>query len=513
MSGIIYTRVSSREQADNNTSLDQQAKACLEYARKQKVLISEDRIFREEGESAKVANRTELSRLFEYVRRNKGKIDTLYIWKIDRLSRNLSDYYSIKVLLSRLGIRIVSVTEPIDDDPVGRFLEAILAAAAQFDNDIRAVRTVGGMRARVAEGKWPHMAPIGYIKQNKRIVMDPVKGPVIKDMLIKFSEGGHSLSEMSQYAFDMGVMTKSGRPKSTDAIKDILQNPIYAGYTRNKLVEGLNKGLHKPMVEPGVIEKNIDIITGRKKNYILRGDDMYPLKGVLICSRCRSALRASAPTGRSGERYPMYHCVQKTCRRSVTGVRASKSVYKVHEQFRAILEALKPLDEGIERLYKEYVLRKWNDEYSQAVERIKYLNKQIDDDRVLRQKTGEKFIADQISQAERDLQYQALDQRISDVKSDLEDMELYVEENEAVIHRAMELISDPAGFWNRSSTPVKQMVQLLFFPDGVIYDFETGFGTAEKLESHLLLQKMTGEPVKISDLVAPGGPEPPTSGL
>ena len=147
MSGIIYTRVSSREQADNNTSLDQQAKACLEHARKQKVLISEDRIFREEGESAKVANRTELSRLFEYVLRNKGKIDTLYIWKIDRLSRNLSDYYSIKVLLSRLGIRIVSVTEPIDDDPVGRFLEAILAAAAQFDNDIRAVRTVGGMRA------------------------------------------------------------------------------------------------------------------------------------------------------------------------------------------------------------------------------------------------------------------------------------------------------------------------------------------------------------------------------
>lgn len=513
MTGIIYTRVSSKEQADNNTSLDQQAKACLEFARKQQVIISEDRIFREEGESAKVANRTELGRLFEYVRHNKGKINTLYIWKIDRLSRNLGDYYGIKVLLSRLGIRIVSVTEPIDDDPVGRFLEAILAAAAQFDNDIRAVRTVGGMKARVTEGKWPHSAPVGYIKRNKRVVIDEKNGPIIKDILLRFSEGGYNLTQIAQYAYERGIKTKSNRPKSSDAMKDILQNPFYAGYTRNKLVEGVNKGLHKALVEPEIIEKNVDIITGRKKNYIIRGDDLYPLKNILVCARCKSNLSASASTGRGGERYPRYHCAHEMCRKAVTGIRASVPIYDLHEEFRAILEALRPLDKGIEKAYKEYVLRKWNDEYGVAVERVRYLNDQIAKDRTLRQKTGEKFIADQISQAERDLQYQALDQRISDLRSDLEDMELYIQENEAVVHRAMELISDPAGFWNRSSTPVKQMIQLLFFPDGVLYSLETGFGTAKKLESHLLLQKLTGEPVKISDLVAATRIELVTLGL
>lgn len=172
----------------------------------------------------------------------------MYIWKIDRLSRNLGDYYGIKVALSRYGVRIVSVTEPIDDDPVGRFLEAILAAAAQFDNDIRAIRTTGGMRARVEQGRWPHDVAIGYLKKDKRIIKDPIFAPIVADILTKFSEGGWSYTNLSKYAFEKGIKTKSGRRRATDAIKAMLQNYIYAGYTTSKLSEQLNKGLHEPLV-------------------------------------------------------------------------------------------------------------------------------------------------------------------------------------------------------------------------------------------------------------------------
>ena len=139
MNGLIYTRVSSKEQIER-TSLATQENECQALARKQDVKIIEECIFREEGESAKVADRTELQKLLTYVREHRGKVEVLYIWKIDRLSRNLGDYYGIKVALSRYGVKIISVTEPIDDDPVGRFLEAILAAAAQFDNEIRALK-------------------------------------------------------------------------------------------------------------------------------------------------------------------------------------------------------------------------------------------------------------------------------------------------------------------------------------------------------------------------------------
>jgi site-specific DNA recombinase len=513
MSGLIYTRVSTKEQVVDRTSLASQEKECQAFARKAKVDIKEECIFREEGESAKIADRTQLRNLLEYVRKHKNEVDTLYIWKVDRLSRNLGDYYGIKVALNRYGVRIVSVTEPIEDDPVGRFLEAILAAAAQFDNEIRAVRTTGGMRARVQQGEWPHAAPIGYKKQDKHVVADKRFAPIITDILLTFSKGGHNLASISQYAFEKGVTTKSGRPKSTDAMKIILQNMLYAGFTKSKLVEGMNKGRHKALVSMEVIETNIDIITGRKRNYVLQGDDLYPLKNILLCANCGEKLRASKSRGQAGVYYPFYHCPRKTCTKAVTGRRASVSIDNVHEDFRAVLRALKPLDAGIARVFKELVVRQWNDQYARVLETIAILNRQIEEQESMRQKTSEKFIADKITQDEKELQHGVIDSKLATLREELENMNNFKEASEEVIDNAMQFITEPDLFWNHASTSVKQMVQLLLFPNGVPYDFETGFGTYEKLESHLLIQRITPKGDQKSDLVAATGIEPVTLGL
>src|SRR5213592_4419848 len=62
----------------------------------------------------------------------------------------------------KYGVRIVSVTEPIDSNPEGNLMETILAGFAQFDNDIRATRTVQGMRRKLQEGIFPWKPPLGY---------------------------------------------------------------------------------------------------------------------------------------------------------------------------------------------------------------------------------------------------------------------------------------------------------------------------------------------------------------
>lgn len=513
MNGLIYTRVSTKEQVIDRTSLESQEKECQAFARKHNINVIENQIFREQGESAKVADRTELRNLLEFVRKNKDSVDVLLIWKIDRLSRNLSDYYGIKVALNRYGVKIVSVTEPIEDDPVGRFLEAILAAAAQFDNEIRAVRTVGGMRARVQQGGWPHAAPVGYTKKEGKVVIDKHYGPIIQDVLMTFSRGGYNLKQIAEYAFEKGIATKKGEPKQSDAMKIILQNMLYAGYTKNKLVEGVNRGLHKPLVPKEIIDRNVELISGRKKNYILvRGDDLYPLKNILCCSNCGNKLRASSPKGRGG-RYPSYHCPASSCRKAVTGRRASVSSDKAHEDFRMVLLALKPLDEGIARLFKDLVVRQWNDEYAQSLEVIEHLNRQIEAQESLRQKTGAKFIADEIGREEKEMQQRVIDEKLTDLRSELEDMTKFKEANEEIIDNAMQFISDPDVFWNHASTSVKQMVQLLLFPNGVKYDFETGFGTFDKLDSYLLIQRIAPKGDPNNYLVAATGIEPVTLGL
>jgi site-specific DNA recombinase len=409
--GIIYTRVSTDKQVDK-TSLITQKKECLAQAKKDKVYVPDENIFVEKGESAKFIDRTELQNLIKFVKENKKKISVLYIWKIDRLARNLGDYYGIKVALAKYEVKIISVTEPIDDDPVGRFLEAILAAAAQFDNEIRSIRTVSGMRVRVEQGKWPHSAPIGYKKIRKKVVADPEYADIIADILIQFSKGTYSLAEIARYAFDKGVRTKSGNAKSTDAMKRILKNLIYAGFTKNRLTTKVYKGLHKALVDESVILKNIDLIEGNKKTYTLRGDDLFPLRGTLLCSNCEHPLTASSPKGRS-RYYSLYHCNKQTCKKKVTGRKASGDADIAHKHFRELLSLLRPLDD-IGKLFKTIVLRAWNDEYGQAVENAKRINDEIDYHRQLRKATNEKFIMDKITEEDKEAQVLTIAQKIED---------------------------------------------------------------------------------------------------
>src|SRR5207245_1595534 len=96
MNGIIYCRVSSKEQTEG-TSLESQELACQEYARLKNIKIL--KVFVERGESAKFADRTQLLDLIDFCRQNKGKVQVLLVWKIDRFARNVGDHFNIKASL------------------------------------------------------------------------------------------------------------------------------------------------------------------------------------------------------------------------------------------------------------------------------------------------------------------------------------------------------------------------------------------------------------------------------
>ena len=89
MKCIIYSRVSTKEQAEQGYSLEAQEKECQKSASNNGFEV--DRVFVERGESAKTQNRTELQKLIKYAVENKRKLSSMVIWKYDRLARNLSD--------------------------------------------------------------------------------------------------------------------------------------------------------------------------------------------------------------------------------------------------------------------------------------------------------------------------------------------------------------------------------------------------------------------------------------
>lgn len=141
---VIYCRVSTKEQVENE-SLGTQLAACLAYCQHRGVDVV--KVFEERGESAKSVDRTELQSLLTYCAKNSRKVDYLVVYKVDRFARRAEDHFVLRSMLTKLGICLRSATEPLGEEPSDRMMEGILAVVAQFDNDVRAQRTVTGMRA------------------------------------------------------------------------------------------------------------------------------------------------------------------------------------------------------------------------------------------------------------------------------------------------------------------------------------------------------------------------------
>jgi site-specific DNA recombinase len=87
------------------------------------------------------------------------------VFALSRFARDGYDHHVLRATLAGLGITLRSATEPIDDSSAGKLMEGIIAAMAQFDNDVRSERTVAGMKARLERGGWTVPPPLGYLKR------------------------------------------------------------------------------------------------------------------------------------------------------------------------------------------------------------------------------------------------------------------------------------------------------------------------------------------------------------
>src|SRR5450432_2342779 len=136
---VIYTRVSSQEQAENNSSLQTQLKLCKEYALKNGIHIKE--IFGGTYESAKTDGRKEFTRMLEFVKKDKD-ISFIIVYNFERFSRTGPEAASLSQKLRREGIQLKSVLQDIDSSSAsGRLQENIFHMFSHFDNQTKSERT------------------------------------------------------------------------------------------------------------------------------------------------------------------------------------------------------------------------------------------------------------------------------------------------------------------------------------------------------------------------------------
>src|SRR5262249_23934244 len=154
------TRVSSKEQAESNTSLDTQKRFCEEYCRKHGYKIKE--YFGGTYESAKGDERKEFQKMLQYVAKNK-RIDAILVYSYDRFSRSGANAAYLSQDVQKAAVRVIAVSQEIDTtSPSGRLHRDMLYLFSQFDNELRKDKVVAGMIENLRQGYWVAATPFGY---------------------------------------------------------------------------------------------------------------------------------------------------------------------------------------------------------------------------------------------------------------------------------------------------------------------------------------------------------------
>ena len=317
---VIYVRVSSKDQV-LGFSLDSQEKVCREFSKRSGHDVLQ--VFREEGESAKTTDRTELQKMLRFCEKNKKQIGRVVIYKVDRMSRVVSDYLALKIFLNKLGISLVSATENFEDTPSGKLNENILSSFAQFDNDVRSARTIEGMKARLSKGLWGGKSPWGYKNtkdklENKIITPDSEKAPIVKMLFEKYSTGKYTFRELASMANKMGVRSRHGMKMSKQLVSKIIANPIYYGMIVVHKFEISIMGSHEPIISEQLFKQTQDVRNGTSARKLPRNKDNqeYPLRGIK-CDGCGKSISGGKTKGKT-KYYQYYGCFNSDCPKRVS---------------------------------------------------------------------------------------------------------------------------------------------------------------------------------------------------
>ena len=255
----IYTRKSTEEGLEQSfNSLDAQREACAAYILSQKhegwAELS-DR-YDDGGFSGGTMSRPGLQQLLEDVR--AGRIDVIVVYKVDRLTRALSDFAKMVDVFDGAGVSFVSVTQAFNTtSSMGRLTLNVLLSFAQFEREVTGERIRDKVAASKRKGMWMGGAiPLGYDVEDKALVVSPTEATAIRTIFAEYLVLG-SVRQLRARLDALGIVSKQrtnrfgrvsgGTTFSRGALYNILRNPIYIGKVRHK--EELHEGLHEAIID------------------------------------------------------------------------------------------------------------------------------------------------------------------------------------------------------------------------------------------------------------------------
>jgi hypothetical protein len=183
-------------------------------------------------------------------------------------------------------------------------MEGVLAAFAQFDNDVRADRTRAGMKAALELGRWPFLAPLGYLNAprgiGKSLVPDPERAPIVCRAFEEYATGRFTKQQLLEQARAWGLTNRRDRPLTSQAIGVLLKNQLYAGIVDVPAYGVRAKhGDFEPLISEDLFYRVQAVLSGRVPSTTpqQRAHPDFPLRGFVRCESCGRGLTGSWSKG------------------------------------------------------------------------------------------------------------------------------------------------------------------------------------------------------------------------
>lgn len=304
-----YIRVSTDDQAEYSPAA--QNRALVRYALANGLVVDDRYLYIDEGISGRKAEkRPAFMRMIAQAKANNPPFDVILVHKFDRFARSREDSVVYKSLLRKeCGIRIVSITESIEDDKFSIILEAMLEAMAEYYSINLSEEVKKGMSEKALRGGLQSIAPFGYSVRGNVLVPLMPEAELIREVFRRFNDG-HGYFSISKWLNETGVRTKRGNRFENRTVEYIIRNPVYIGklrwnpagktrrdYDNENII--LAQGKHEPLIAQetwDAAQRRAREVKARWKCHSRPPEEKADwISGLIRCAACGNTMVFSKP--------------------------------------------------------------------------------------------------------------------------------------------------------------------------------------------------------------------------
>ena len=350
-------RVSTEDQAREGFSLPEQKERLESFCKFKGYEIID--YYQDAGISAKTGNhRPEFERLKDNIKAKR--INTIVALKLDRITRSIYDWENLMTFLDENDAYLDCVNDEINTTSAnGKIISKLLMSVSQNEIERTSERTKVELAGAIKCGHIPHIAPLGYKHEDKKLVIYYAT----KDVIVRIFDlyyNGYSYQKISNLFNEEKVLGKDNWRDST--IQTILENEIYKGdFIHGKRTK--NPTYYEDVVEP-IISKEMwaDCQVQKKKNsrsYQRTLTYLYLQK--LKCPKCNRILGGKATTKKNGKTYFYYYC--NDCK-----IQVKENV--INEYFEQFIDELTEYDSVVNQFFLPMIKQKFDEPKEQLEKEI-----------------------------------------------------------------------------------------------------------------------------------------------